>query len=239
MHNSPNEVDNNKSLLNLNEEISIFQNEDLNPSLSFNNIAEWNFSNKENIKLGNKRNKKFTKYRNDTLKRECKHLVIENVMNFINEKIYEVYEGKIGIGLTKKRLMKMNHSQKANSDVEFNKKFIKKTLKYILSQNITQQINLYEPDHNKRLIDTLLSEKKDEFEKLFNLTFIECVEHLIEELRGLRLFSELKEEILKKYEKDGENYYNNLQIFLKDFENRVNKAKPRKKRKKIPESDAQ
>ena len=30
---------------------------------------------------------KDTKYRFDNLKRECKHLVIENIMNFINDKI--------------------------------------------------------------------------------------------------------------------------------------------------------
>ena len=132
---------------------------------------------------------------------------------------------------------KMNQSQKANANVEFNKKFITKNLKEIFSQNITQKISLHEPDHNKRLIDKLLSEKKDKFEKLFNLTFIQCLEHFvgdkeIEELKGLKLFSELKEEIVKKYEKDGESYYQNLNIFLKEFENKINRAKPRKKRDK-------
>ena len=158
-------------------------------------------------------------------------------MKFINEKIYEAYEGNIGNGLTIKKLMKMNQSQKANAGVEFNKKFITQNLKEIFSQKITKKISLHEPDHNKRLIDTLLSEKRDKFEKLFNLTFIECLEHFIEnkeidELKGLKLFSELKEEIVKKHEKDGEAYYENLKIFLKDFENKINRAKPRKKREK-------
>ena len=60
--------------------------------------------------------------------------------------------------------------------------------------------------------------------------FIE-VEH-IEELNGLTLFKELKRKILDKYQKDGEAYYENLKIFLKKFEELINKAKPRKKRKK-------
>ena len=51
---------------------------------------------------------KDTKYRFDNLKRECIHLVIENVMKFINDKIYEVYKGNIGIALTKKKLLKLN-----------------------------------------------------------------------------------------------------------------------------------
>ena len=157
-------------------------------------------------------------------------------MKFINKKIYEVYEGNIGKGLTKKKLMKLNQEQKKNADVEFNKIFIKKTLKEIFSQKITNQIKLYEADHNKNLIDKLISEKSDDFKNLFNLTFIECVEHFIgdkqiEELKGLTLFSELKDKIMKKHEKDGESFYENIEIFLKVFENRINKAKPRKKRK--------
>ena len=245
MNQFSNEKDNHNLIQDLSEENSFLFKENMNLVSNFFNTNEINSSNHKRPLLGRKRKKdindqfakKHTKYSLDNLKNKCKHLVIENVMRFINGKIYQVYEGNIGNGLTIKRLMKMNQTQKVNSDVEFNKKFIKKTLKDIFSQDITQQINLHDQDHNKTLIDTLLSEKKDEFEKLFNLTFIECVEHFIgnkqiEELRGLRLFSELKEEILKKYEKDGENYYNNLQIFLKDFENRINKAKPRKKRKK-------
>ena len=230
-------------LRNFDDELSIFQNENL--IFNINNITtDLNFSNEFNPLLGKKNEKgviiksekKHTKFSSDNLKRVCKHLVIENVMKFINKKIFEVYEGNIGKGLTKKKLMKLNQEQKKNADVEFNKIFIKKTLKEIFSQKITNQIKLYEADHNKNLIDKLISEKSDDFKNLFNLTFIECVEHFIgdkqiEELKGLTLFSELKDKIMKKHEKDGESFYENIEIFLKGFENRINKAKPRKKRK--------
>ena len=230
-------------LRNFDDELSIFQNENLN--FNINNITtDFNISNEFSTLLGKKSQKdvikksekKHTKFSSDNLKRVCKHLVIENVMKFINKKIFEVYEGNIGKGLTKKKLMKLNQEQKKNADVEFNKIFIKKTLKEIFSQKITNQIKLYEADHNKNLIDKLISEKSDDFKNLFNLTFIECVEHFIgdkqiEELKGLTLFSELKDKIMKKHEKDGESFYENIEIFLKGFENRINKAKPRKKRK--------
>ena len=139
--------------------------------------------------------------------------------------------------------MKLNKSQKANADAEFNKIFIRKTLKEILSQNITKQINFYEQDHNKKLIETLLLEQREKFEKLFNLTFIECLEHFIgdkhiEELNGLTLFTELKDQIIKRHLKEGELYYENLSLFLKDFENKINKAKPRKKRAKIKNNNS-
>ena len=219
-------------------------NEDNKQNITLNSTNEIYFYNNANILLNNKRNdnnkkqsSKHTKYSYDNLKRECKHLVIENVMKFINNKIYEVYEGNIDNGLLKKKLLKLNQAQKTNADVEFNKIFINKTLKDILSQNITKQITLYEPDHNKKVIDKVISEKKDIFERIFNLTFIQCLDHFIEnkkieELNGLTLYSELKEEIINKYENDGESYYENLKLFLKQFQNKINRAKSRKKRKK-------
>ena len=169
--------------------------------------------------------------------RECKHLVIENIIKFINEKIYEAYDGNIGEGLFKKVILKLNQKQKKESKVEFNKLFIKKTLKEILSENITKRIKFYQENHNKQVIINLIEEKKDIFERLFNLTFIECVDHFIgnkeiKELNGLTLFSELKEQILNKNEKDGESYYKNLEFFLKEFEKKINNAKSKNRKAK-------
>ena len=239
------EKENHNLIYNIDEENSFNQKERLYQIMNLCTTNEFNYSKTENKLINNKREKegvevsekKHTKYSYDNLKRECKHLVIENVIKFINKKIYEVYEGNIGNGLANKKLLKLNQSQKINADVEFNKIFITKTIKEILSQNITRQVKLYDLDHNKNIINIIISEKKDKFEKLFNLTFIECVDHFIgnkniEELSGLKLFSELKEQILNKYKEDGESYYENLEILLKDFENKINKAKPRKKRNK-------
>ena len=182
----------------------------------------------------NKSRNPHTKYTYDNIKRECKHLVIENVMILVNKKIFEAYNGNIGEGILRKELFKLNQTQKKNSNAEFNQQFIKKTLREILSQKITKRIKYYHEDHNKRVIEKVLEEKRDKFENLFNITFIECLEHFIgnkniDELTGMTLFKELKEDIIKKYEDDGETYYENLQIFLKEFEKRINNSKPRKK----------
>ena len=245
MHHFSIENENHCFRLNTNDNLVSFQNGDFNIIMNLYSTNDLkNFNIPKNL-LNNKREKdnnkktevKHTKYYYDSLKRKCKHLVIDNVMQFINNKIYEEYDGKIDNGITKKKLMKLNQSQKTNADVEFNKTFIKKTLKEIFSENLTKKIKLYEKDHNKKIIDSLLSEKKEEFEKIFNLSFIECVEHFvgnktIEALNGMKLFSDLKEQIINKYEEDGESYYENLKIFLKGFEDRINRAKSRKKRTK-------
>jgi len=239
-------IKNNHNIIeNITDKIPIFQKEELSLFINFGASNDSNCCIEQNKFLNNKRDKditvlkekKHTKYSYDNLKRKCKHLVIENVLDFINKKIYEAYDGDIGIGLTTKKLMKLNQFQKINGDVDFNKKLLTMSLREIFSQNITRKIRLFESDHNKKLIETIIREKKELFEKIFNLTFIECVEHFIgekeiEELRGLRLFSELKNEIIDKYKTDGESYYENLKLFLKEFENKINKVKSRKKRKK-------
>ena len=232
----------------LNDEFSIFSDrilEDINPQMTFPNSGDERYFCKETNKMLNQKRKKenenedkrsHSKYTYDNLKRKCKHLVIENVKDYINRKIKEEYNGNIGEGILKKELVKLNQSQKKNSDVEFNKSFIYKTLKEILSQKITTKIKFLDGDHNKRVIEKLIEEKKDKFEKLFNVSFIECVDHFIGnkqiyELNGLTLFSELKEQILNGYKEDGESYYENLKIFLKEFEQRINNAIPRKRHK--------
>ena len=134
-------------------------------------------------------------------------------------------------------ILKLNQKQKKESKVEFNKLFIKKTLKEILSENISKRIKFYQENHNKEVINNLIEEKKYIFESLFNLTFIECVDHFIgnkeiKELKGLTLFSELKEQILNKNEKDGESYYKNLEFFLKEFEKKINNAKSKNRKAK-------
>ena len=237
-----------------NDEFSIFSDrilEDINPQMTFPNSGDERYFCKETNKILNQKRKKEnenedkksnSKFTYDNLKRKSKHLVIESALDFINKKIKEAYNGNIGKGIIKKELAKLNQSQKKNSSAEFNQSFIHKTLKEILSQKITKKIKIYDEDHNKKLVEKLIEEKKDEFESLFNITFIDCLDHFIgkkqiKELNGLTLFNGLKEQILKEYKEDGESYYKNLEIFLNEYEQRINNAKPRKRKSKQNSKD--
>ena len=62
----------------------------------------------DNDFIQKKKTKILYKFRDDHLKRKCKHLVIESAIEFINKKISEVYGGDIGEGLLKKKLLKLN-----------------------------------------------------------------------------------------------------------------------------------
>ena len=126
--------------------------ENINQNITLHSTGEERYfkNNDENL-LNNKRKRGskgsrengiiHNKFSADNLRRECKHLVIESIMKFVNQRIYKAYDGNIGEGILKKELVKLEQSQKMNSSAEFNKEFLNKTLKEILSQIISHVIN--------------------------------------------------------------------------------------------------
>ena len=175
------------------------------------------------------------------MRRKCKHIVIKNTLQFINQKIFQIYNGKIGNGIFKKELQTLNQSQKSDATVNFNKIFITKKIGEILSQNISGRFTNLPLDHNKRLIDNLLNEndenKRNYFNRVFNLTYLDCLKHfrgdiVIDELIGLNTFDNEKKVILDKYVEDGADYVELLEYYLKNFEEIVNNKRSRKPRKK-------
>ena len=109
-----------------------------------------------------------------------------------------------------------------------------KTLKEIFSEDISTKYISYSISHNRDLIQELINERDEEkrikFNKLFNLTFFDCLKHFrgseyIEELQGL----DSLDNILEKFEGDEEylhsfKYYSfNFEEILKRKRNRNNK----------------
>ena len=180
------------------------------------------------------------KYSDDNMRRKCKHLVLKYTKEFINDKIQIIYDDNIGKGLFKKELQTINQSQKFNATINFNKNFLKKTLGEIFSENISGRFTNYPMDHNKLLIKKLLNDKDENkkayFQKLFNITFLECLMHFIgekyiNELIGLKCFNDIKNNIKEKYE-DGEEYISQLEYYFKNYEKIINKKKSRNRKKK-------
>ena len=185
------------------------------------------------------------KYSDDNIRRKCKHLVLRSTIDLLNDKIGFIYNYNIGNGIFKKELQTINQSQKSNATIEFNKEFLNKTLEEIFSDKISGRYTNYPPDHNKKLIQSLLNEtdenKKIYFQKIFGLTFIDCLKHFreeihINELEGLKCFNDIKEEFLQKY-KDGENYIEQLKYYINNYEEIINKKRPRKPRNKKQEKE--
>jgi hypothetical protein len=122
---------------------------------------------------------KHTKYDGDNIIRKIKSIIIRILIKRINQIIYSIYKGKIGYGPFIKKLFAVNQNQIIKSKND--KDFIYKPIKDILSENITGRISNYAPDFNKATIQSLLNEndidKKEIFKTLFNLTFIDCLNH--------------------------------------------------------------
>jgi len=201
----------------------------------------------EKKKCGRKRKREgeskneHNKFSDDNMRRKCKHIVIKNTLQFINQKIFQIYNGKIGNGIYRKELQTLNQSQKSDATVNFNKLFIDKKIREIFSENISGRFTNLPLNHNKRLIENLLNEndenKRDYFNRLFNLTFLDCLKHfrgdiIIKELIGLNTFDKEKKLILEKYIEDGADYAESLEYYLKNFEEIVKNKRSRKPRKK-------
>ena len=183
------------------------------------------------------------KFSDDNLRRKCKHLVLDNTFNFINDKIKDKYNGNIGNGRYVKKLLTLNQKQISDATIAFNKVFLNKTLGDIYSEKISSRYNSYHPFHNKYLIKILTSDEnkdKDYFKKLFSITFVDCLKHFrgsikIEELEGLIGFDDIK----SKYEDDSD-YLKSLEYYIMNFEEIMKNKKTRtrkanKKEKKVDE----
>lgn len=193
-----------------------------------------NSNNSKISKVSKAKSRRHTKYSDDNMRRKCKHMVFDSLFNFINDKINELYNGKIGKGIRIKQLQKLNQKQKSQSNIQFNKEFLQKPIKEIFSDKLSGRITSFCPEHNKELIEMLLNEsdafKKTYFNNLFSLTFLQCLEHFrgsknYYELNGM---NDMKME-LQSY--DDEEYAQSLEYYLNNYEKIINNKNSRKPRK--------
>ena len=168
------------------------------------------------------------------LRRKCKHMTIDSTFDLVNKKISESYKNKIGKGICKKQLIALNQKQKSSANTDFNKEFLNKTIGEIFSDKISSKYSNFLPDHNKKLIQSLLNNEDENnrnyFTKLFNFTFLQCLEHY----RGTKFYPELKE--MKTFTDDikelkEEDYIKSLEYYLKNYEIIIQNKKPRKSKK--------
>lgn len=177
------------------------------------------------------------KFANDNLRKKSKHIILSEILTFLNLKLKEIYKNNLGNGILLRQLLTLNHKEKANINIIENQNFIKKTLQEIFSEDISKRYTNFPSNHNKELINRLLNEedegKKNYFNKLFNITFSEALHHfqgkiIINELLGLKTYKES----IKKYENE-KDYHENLVFHLTNFEEIIKSKKPRKKKNQL------
>ena len=196
---------------------------------------------KDFISLRKKRGRKKTtgehnKFSDDNIRRKIKHLILQSLFIFINKKIKEIYKHDIGKGIFEKKLLKINQKQKSEASIEYNQKFIYKSLGDIFSENITIKYTNFPPTHNRRIINELENDEEFGnpvyFRNLFSLSFVDCLKHFrrdvnIKELEGLEGIETLKNKV-----KDDKDYLNSLEYYIRNFETIINNKKGRKFKKR-------
>lgn len=182
------------------------------------------------------------KFSDDNLSRRAKHILLNYIYIFINNLIVKVYNNNNN-NLNEKnnfQLLKTDYKQVIKNKVDYNLNFLNKKLKDIFSDNVSTKYRKYSLQYNKKIIEQLLNEKdeakKNLFEKIFNLTFFDCLKYFrgeieIEELEGLVKLDEACEKFKK--EKDYENYIPIFKTFIFNFEKIIKNKKVRNKGKKI------
>ena len=188
----------------------------------------------ENLKKTSDSDKGFskhTKYSTDNMQRRCKGLILNYTLEFLNYQIKKIYNGNIGNGVHIRKLFDINPEQKSNNSADYIRNFMSKTVKEIFSTHISKRYTSFLPNHNQIVINRALNEqdetKRKKFEKLFNLTFEDCLQKFLgkdnsEDSEGFTLFSHIKH----KLHEDNE-YLDRLEKFLNEFIDKINSKKPK------------
>ena len=175
---------------------------------------------------------KHNKFSDDNIRRKIKRILINELQEFINNKINDFYDKNIGQGFFKKKLLPMIQKQISDASSLFNKEFLNKSLKDIFSENISTRNKILPLNFNKRVIEKLINEqdetKRVYFQNLFSLTFIQCLRHFrgedrINELSGLNGIDKIQE----KYNFN-DDYFETLTFYFFNYENITNNMRIKK-----------
>ena len=221
-----------------NKDKSSFDNPNISNNSFFNKVKKGN--NDDEVKkekmLQKKRNKNkykgvHNKYTSDNIIRRIKIILLNNIKNFINSFIFKIYKGNIKKGILTKQLKKVDPRQ--CNKIEDYKQLLNRTLKDIFSFRISKRYSNFFSEYNKNLINELLNEEDEEkreiFTKIFNLTFLECLEHfsgkkIIEGLNGLKSLDE------ECYQFNDEEYSQLFKAICLEFEDNVLRKKSRNRK---------
>ena len=210
-----------------NKETSNSNNEDKKDETILQKVSNYTNNDKNNIIKDKNINNIVRIYRADNLMICIKRIIVNELFDFINKKIKEIYNNDIGKGLVKKELKKLSQEQIVNTRLNDNIEFLDKTLENIFSEKITKRLTNFLSSRNKEIIQELKREKdiekKEYFDGLFSLTFLDCIKYFRGEvendyIKGLKRFSGLINEY-GKFKEKGDKYIENLKVYLDNYEN--------------------
>ena len=192
------------------------------------NINTNNLNNKfEKEYLGKKKVNK-VKNHNNNLKK-VRNMLLNSLFRFINKKIKKEFNNDIGKGPNIKQFKSVSKKNLSHSKVEFDKQFLNVKLKEIFSENVSKKYTNYLPNKNKDLFLNL--KDYDYFKKTFELTFLDCIQHINGNKNILLDDFETIEEIIlqenNKFDKEDIDMYKDIII---NYQTYIENKKERKKK---------
>ena len=180
------------------------------------------------------------KFSQDNLIRRFKYFFFQKLKDFTNEQISDIYLGNIGHGIFSKKLLEVENSKINNNSVSFNLELLYKTISELFSCRLNRKYSLYNEDHNINLINQLKNEKDidklQKINKLFENSFLNCLEHLrgTKNYEGLEGLENKYNEILDELSKKGESkeYIELFKDIIFNYEKYLYRKKKRNRKAK-------
>ena len=159
-----------------------------------------------------------------------RNILLNSIFRFVNKKIRIIFNNDIGKGISIKQFVKISKKELNHSNVEFDKNYLNTKLKEIFSGDISGKFTNFLINKNEKLLQNLI--KIDYFKELFELTFLQCIEHIngtkfIPLLEG---FETLDEILLNEEEKLKENNIENYKYIIENYKQCVENKFSRKPR---------
>ena len=178
------------------------------------------------------------KFSNDNIIRKVKHVILHNIMLFINKKIKSLYSYDDEKIIKEKQLFKLKQNQPMSSRIDYNKDFLEKTLGKIFSEDISSKYSCHSSTHNKKLIESLINDKDEKkrniFINIFNLTLLNWLKKIRENEKIVELdeINDLEDYLKNQKINDDENYFTIFKYFINNFETIIKEKKSRIRNKK-------
>ena len=196
-------------------------------------------SKNDNIFLNKKRkannkNENESQFTSDGFVKKIRIIILNSIINFINEKIRILLNNNIGKGIFIKQLLPINKTILYHSSVGYDKEFLNKKLKEILS-SISNKYTNYLSNKNEETIEYLinLEDKGKYFQELFDLSFLDCLKY-IRGTKNSELLNDLPtvDNILIQNENNiNEDELNIYRYILNNYESIIDIKKTRNKKK--------
>ena len=182
----------------------------------------------------NNKNENKSQFTSDCHVKKIRIIILNSIINFINEKIKKLLNNNIGKGIFIKQLLPINKTILYHSSVEYDKEFLNKKLKEILT-SISNKYTNYLSNKNEETIEYLinLENKGKYFQELFDLSFVDCLKH-IRGTKNTELLNDLPklDNILIQNEKNiNEKEINNYKDIINNYESIIDIKKTRNKKK--------